>query len=140
MTSDARNTIPSHKALSDAEKSALFHEGIRQFNSKQFFLCHETLEELWMHEPGSIRIFYQGIIQLATSYYHLVRHNYTGAANLSEAAIQKLRSFEPETLGIDVSLLLENAEISRAHLIELGEEMIETFDVHFIPLIETRSR
>ncbi len=132
-------TGSTKKTLSEAEKSALFHEGIRLFNSKQFFLCHETLEELWMHEPDSIRIFYQGIIQLATSYYHLFRHNYTGAINLCEAAIEKLRGFEPETLGVNVALLIEKAVAGHAHLTKLGEEMVEYFDVHFIPLIETRS-
>ena len=126
--------------LSAAEKSRLFHEGIRQFNSKQFFLCHETLEELWMHEPDSIRIFYQGIIQLATSYYHLFRHNYTGAVNLCEAGILKVRAFEPETLGVNVALLIEQAAASHEHLTKLGEEMVEYFDVHYIPQIEFRSK
>ena len=133
-------TSTENKPLTDAEKSALFHEGIIQFNSKQFFLCHETLEELWMHEPGPIRIFYQGIIQLATAYYHLIRQNFTGAVNLSEAAIQKLQDFAPETLGINVVLLIEKAEASRRHILEIGEEMVNMYDVHVIPQIETRSK
>ncbi len=139
MTSDPK-TPAGHKSLTDAEKSTLFLEGIRLFNSKQFFLCHETLEELWMHEPGPIRIFYQGIIQLSTAYYHLTRQNFAGAVNLIEAAIQKLRSFEPETLGINVSLLIERAEISRLYITELGEDMVNYYDIHVLPQIEFRSK
>lgn len=93
-----------------------------------------------MHEPDPIRLFYQGIIQLATSYYHMVRFNYTGAINLSEAATQKLRNFEPETLDINVALLIRQAETAREHLIALGEDGISGYDVHYIPQIEFRSK
>lgn len=139
MTSDPK-TPAGHNSLTDAEKSAMFLEGIRLFNSKQFFLCHEKLEELWMHEPRPIRVFYQSIIQLATAYYHLTRQNFTGAVNLIEAAMQKLHGFEPETLGINVTLLIEKAEISRLYIAELGEEMVNYYDIHVIPQIESRSK
>ena len=140
MTSNPKSSSAVHKSLTEAEKSALFHEGIRQFNSKQFFLCHETLEQLWMHEPGAIRIFYQAIIQLSTSYYHLTRQNFIGAINLNEAAVDKLQSFKPETLGVNVSMLIEKAEASRLHITELGEEMVNAYDIHIIPQIEARSK
>ena len=32
-------------------------EGIGQFNAGEYYDCHETLEEIWMHEPGKYVTF-----------------------------------------------------------------------------------
>ena len=43
---------------------------IRQFNSREWFECHETLEELWIGETGEVRDFYQGMLQIAVALHH----------------------------------------------------------------------
>ena len=127
------HTQPEH--LSPEHKRLLF-EGLRQFNSKQFYLCHETLEELWMKEPGEIRELYQGILQVGVGYFHLIRYNHHGAVNLLELGVSKLAKFAPERLGINVAKLMSEAAASRQAIVGLGAERIKEFDIHIIPQID----
>ena len=69
-------------------------EGIGQFNAGEYYDCHETLEEIWMHEPGKIRDLYKGILQIAVAIYHAKRSNLKGAMRclLRYGASETLRS------------------------------------------------
>src|SRR5689334_1346778 len=37
--------------------------GIEQFNHREYFECHETLENIWNREARPIRTLYKGILQ-----------------------------------------------------------------------------
>jgi predicted metal-dependent hydrolase len=58
---------------------ALLVKGVQQFNAREFFECHETLEELWRAEEDLVRYLYQGILHVGVGYYHLSRGNHHGA-------------------------------------------------------------
>ena len=78
--------------------------GIEQFNQREYFECHETLEALWNIEraqaaqaskatdQGTSGIVYcatictKGILQVGVGCYHLLRHNYRGATISCRAA------------------------------------------------------
>jgi hypothetical protein len=40
--------------------------GIEQFNQREYFECHETLELIWHAEPGPIRTLYNSSVSQST--------------------------------------------------------------------------
>jgi CheY-like chemotaxis protein len=109
--------------------------GIEEFNQRKFFECHETIEAAWMEEPRSIRLLYQGILQVGVSLYHVQQGNWRGAMKVLTRAIPKLAHFEPTCMGIDVSGLLVDAQHIREYLIQLGPEQVGEFDPALLPTI-----
>lgn len=83
---------------------------VDQFNAGRYFACHETLEELWLGEPGRLRHYYQGILQVAAGLYHLQRENTRGATLLLDKGAGLLRPFAPICLGIDVAALIAETQ------------------------------
>lgn len=85
------------------------YRALEEFNDGYFFESHETLEGLWLVTPLPDRTFFQGVIQLAAAYVHVVRGEPQGALKLIDAAVAKLREFGTEFLGIDVAAMVEAA-------------------------------
>jgi hypothetical protein len=85
-------------------------EGIARFNRGEYFEQHETLETLWRAEPGDVRYLYQGILLVGVGCYHLSRGNRTGAVAKLRTGIALLRRFEPACQGVDVDLLVADAQ------------------------------
>ena len=96
------------------------YRALDEFNDGYYFESHETLEDLWMVTPLPERTLFQGIIQLAAAYVHLARGETPGALKLLDAAVAKLRGFEPAHLGIDVGAMVEQAAAVRAKLARDG--------------------
>lgn len=110
--------------------------GIEQFNAREFYECHETLEDIWLAEPGTIRTLYQGILQVGVAFYHLGRGNFRGATSLLETGIAYLQPFAPECMGVNVRKLVDEAIHCYAELERLGKERLAEFDTERIPHIE----
>jgi len=87
----------------------LFQEAIAQFNSGDYYNCHDTLEAIWNDAWQSDRGFYQGILQIAVGLYHLKNHNWHGAAILLGEGTSRLPEYLPEYYSIDVESLLEDS-------------------------------
>lgn len=121
-----------------AEKPpAKFKQAIHEFNSQQFFECHETLEELWNAEPRDLRLFYQGILQVGVGLYKIrQRPNYRGALTLLQAGSSRLEQFAPQLFGVNVAALLEDTHRVIAELERLGPENYQNFSPEAIPVIE----
>ena len=83
-----------------------FIEGVALFNHRQFFACHEVLEQLWLKTQGRPRDFYKGLIQAAVACYHWSRNNSAGAMSLYRSSSRYLRKYRPECLGLDVEQFL----------------------------------
>ena len=111
-------------------------KGIEEFNRGEFYECHEYLEEAWMQEPRRIRFLYQGILQVGVGFYHQQNGNWRGATGLLRNGTQRLKEFEPETLGIDVARLVRECERCLEELEELGHERVREFDRTLIPRVE----
>lgn len=103
-------------------------EGIRLFNEGKYFEAHEALEAAWRAEAGPIRELYQGILQAAVTYHHILRGNYAGAVKVYERSMKRLESFPASCRGVDVGKL--RADLSRviAEVQRLGQEHIDEFD------------
>ncbi len=86
-----------------------FWEGVEQFNSGQFYACHDTLEALWIEALEPEKTFYQGILQIAVALYHLGNENVRGAAILLGEGSNRLRRYPSIYGGIDVDKLLHQS-------------------------------
>lgn len=86
-------------------QNQLLRQGIAEFNSGEFYECHETLEEYWQTLPVDLpdRQMVQGIIQIAVGFYHLARNNVKGAVKLFTRGNQRLQGFLPGAAGLDLS-------------------------------------
>jgi hypothetical protein len=118
------------------ELPELARKGIEEFNRGEFFECHEYLEEAWMQESRRVRFLYQGILQVGVGFYHQQNGNWRGATGVLRNGIERLREFEPETLGIDVERLVRESERCLEELERLGRERVREFDASKIPRVE----
>lgn len=77
--------------------------------TRDFFECHELLEEYWKEQPEDpLSETWLGLIQLAVGLYHERRGNMRGAIKMLVQAETKLAASPLEELGIDKSVLLEH--------------------------------
>jgi predicted metal-dependent hydrolase len=114
-------------------------QAIREFNGREWFECHETVEDLWIGSEGEVRDFYQGIIQIAVALHHWRNGNFGGAVSLLKGGAGYLGQVSGACQWVDVSGLIADADRMRAALEELGRERMETLDPGFLPLIRTVS-
>lgn len=82
---------------------------IEQFNTQQFYACHDTLEALWIEATEPEKSFYQGILQIAVALYHLGNQNLRGAMILLGEGSNRLRRYPDVFGGIDVDKLLNQS-------------------------------
>lgn len=68
--------------------------------TKDYFECHELLEDLWMEEAREP--FYQGLLQIAVGLFHHRNGNVGGACKMFDLAVQKLDYYPDQWMGIDV--------------------------------------
>ena len=86
-------------------REPLFLRGIELFNRREFYACHEVLEDIWRPSTGPNRLFLQSIIHLAVGLYHHERGNPEGARRQLDKGLRKLAGYLPFYLGIDTSVL-----------------------------------
>jgi uncharacterized protein len=92
-----------------AEMPEAYWLGIEQFNTQQFYACHDTLEALWIDSTEPEKSFYQGILQIAVALYHLGNQNLRGAMILLGEGSNRLRRYPDVFGGIDVDELLNQS-------------------------------
>ncbi len=108
-------------------------KGIDEFNRREFFECHETIEAVWLVADDRVRAFYQGILQVGVACYHVENGNWRGATNLVSGGIEKLEAFVPDWQGVDVEGLLAQARRCEEEIRRLGPEKIGRFDRSLFP-------
>ncbi len=118
--------------------SPLVRKGIEEFNRREFFEQHESLEAAWRSEPRPVRELYQGILQVGLACYQIERGNLSGALKMFERGLRRLHQFTPECLGIDVSRLIVEAEHVRDEARRLGAERLHEIDRGLFPRIVKR--
>lgn len=87
-----------------------FLQGVEQFNQRQFYACHDTLEALWSESAEPHKSFYQGILQVAVGCYHLENHNWRGAVILLGEGVRRLSEYQPDYEGVDVTHLVQESQ------------------------------
>jgi len=81
--------------------------GIQRFNRGEFWEAHEVWEDLWIREETELKLFYQGLIQVAGAFHHFGHANWGGMKSLLADGIEKIAAYRPFAQGIDVDALLD---------------------------------
>ncbi len=115
-----------------------FWQAVAQFNEREFYACHDTLEALWLEAPAIDKNFYQGILQIAVACYHLGNYNWRGAVILFGEGIKRLSDYQPVYEDIDVTNLLEDSNRLLKALQQIEPEQIAQFVTQLQPPIPAR--
>jgi uncharacterized protein len=81
--------------------------------NRDYFECHEVLEEYWKEvDPANRSSHWVGLIQIAVGLYHYRRNNVQGAGRMISKALSNLsdKKEELEKLGLESSALLHILE------------------------------
>jgi predicted metal-dependent hydrolase len=148
------------RRCNDAPAEALLR-GIEQFNRREYFECHETLEALWLAERAEARAalgsatygartaplppdggaycdqLYKGILQVGVGCYHLLRGNYRGAVLKLRAGADYLAPFAPRCMGVEVAALIADAHRLLDAVLALGPERLGEVDLALLPVIHS---
>lgn len=111
-----------------------FWQGVDQFNQRQFYACHDTLEALWMEASEPQKTFYQGILQIAVAFYHLGNCNWRGSVILLGEGINKLQRYSPTYAGIDVEELLTSSAALLMELQRAGPEKVGVLQIDLLTI------
>jgi uncharacterized protein len=117
-------------------------QGIDEFNSREYYACHDTLEALWMDSIDPDKKFYQGVLQIAVACYHLHNRNCRGAVTLLGEGIGRLPYYQPVYAGIDVTRLIQDSSNLLNTLQSIGTDGIDDFvdrlaqDSSILPIVK----
>jgi predicted metal-dependent hydrolase len=103
-------------------------EGLHLMNRGEYFEAHEALEAAWRDEPAEIRTLYQGILQAAVVYLHILRRNYPGVIKVYKRSQKWLMRWEGVVRGVDVDTLRQDLDTAVAEVRRLGPERLAEFD------------
>ena len=92
------------------EEDELLQKGVGLFNDREFFHCHEVLEEAWMPELGPRRLFLQALIHVAVGFHHCQRGNAAGATGQLRKGLRKLAAYLPSCEGVDTERLYRETQ------------------------------
>jgi predicted metal-dependent hydrolase len=120
-----------------ADPPPLLVDGIDLFNQARWFEAHEVLEQAWLEEPTSLRLLYQGILQVGVGLHHARNGNLRGALALLDRGMSRLAAFEPERFGVDVARLVRDAADARRALAAPGG--LEAYDWSSPPRVHLRA-
>lgn len=109
------NSIPDAEKAPHPEKPSWnppleVTQAISLFNRRYYWEAHEILEELWIVETGSTKLFYQGIIQAAAAFYHVLNDNPKGVIKLAGDSRTKLMTLLPAYKSIPLDDLVKKLE------------------------------
>ncbi|MEF3302604.1 DUF309 domain-containing protein [Paenibacillus sp. GYB003] len=106
----------------------LYVEFLYYFNvERDYFECHEVMEELWMEEGRNP--LYQGLLQVAVALYHHRNGNVGGAIKLFSQGLEKLEFYPKLTMGIDLGRLVRDAETYLDKLLNIENEPFDFYDL-----------
>jgi predicted metal-dependent hydrolase len=93
--------------LTDPRTAAALRRGAALFDDGRFWEAHEAWEEAWLEEDGDVRLFLQGLIQVAAGYHKAtVQMQPNGCVKLLRSGLDKLEPLPPEFLGAPLERFL----------------------------------
>jgi uncharacterized protein len=119
----------------DAAPPPLLSRGVAQFNRREYWECHETLEVLWRSEPRPVRDLYQGVLQIGVAFHHLVNRNYPGVLKLLRRGLPRLRDLPEVCQGLHAAELHRDARAVYDRVVALGPDRFAELDADALPLI-----
>ena len=93
--------------MTDSRTAAALRRGAALFDEGRFWDAHEAWEEAWLEEEGEVRLFLQGLIQVAAGYHKAtVQLQPNGCVKLLGSGLQKLEPLPSEFLGVSLGRFL----------------------------------
>ena len=90
---------------------ARLREGIRLFNDRKFFECHEAWEDLYHETDDARKPFLEGLIQLAAAFRLFCDFGeIQGSVRMIYQALIRFENYQPAFLQIHVAELCRAAE------------------------------
>lgn len=90
---------------------ARLRDGIRLFNERQFFACHEILEDFYQETDAENKPFLEGLIQLAAAFRMFADFGeIKGPVRMIYQALIRFENFQPAFLQVRVKDLCQAAE------------------------------
>ena len=111
-------------------------EGVRKFNSGEYYAQHDLFEEQWIETESPVRDLYRAVLQVGVAYYQIERGNYRGALKMLQRSVQWLAILPDVCQGIHVTQLRQDSYQVRAELERLGEERFDEFDLNLLKPIQ----
>jgi uncharacterized protein len=139
VTVRLKKTTPRRTARCDDLPPPALLQGIEEFNREEFFEQHETLENIWINEPDSVRYLYQGILQVGVGFYHWRRGNWRGAVAKLGHGLSKLEPYRPACMTIDVERLVRETATLHEELQRRGPEDLPPFPPAGLPRVHRTS-
>ena len=82
----------------------LYIDYLIYFNrDRDYFECHEVLEELWLERNRDP--LYKGLLQIAVGLYHYRNRNYRGGLMMLQSSLKLLESYPDVCLGVQLGNL-----------------------------------
>lgn len=72
---------------------------------RDYFECHEVLEELWLDTDKDPR--YKGLLQAAVALFHFRNDNIRGGLKMFRSAVNRLEGYAEDELGIRMGKLVD---------------------------------
>lgn len=124
----------------EASLSLALHKGTLLFNHHLFFEVHEVLEAQWAQENGEVKLFLQGLIQVAVAFHHWENRNLRGAVSLLQDGVEKLAEYQPVFLGVELHDFIAGLDQCGVELRQLGEAGMASFRKELIPRLQFVSK
>ncbi|WP_281887110.1 DUF309 domain-containing protein [Paenibacillus sp. YYML68] len=105
---------------------------------RDYFECHEVLEEYWKEHPDDPnKEAYVTLIQVAVASYHERRGNKAGAVKMFRSALSRLQTANLGPLGLDTEALKQLLESRLEGLTSIGiQAATEAFQDLNLPLVD----
>jgi uncharacterized protein len=113
------STVDADLLMDDRYQSA-----VDLFNQYDWYSAHDAFEELWYESTGSVRLFLQGIIQIAVGEYHFDNGNVRGATLLMAEGLNHLSDLDSIVLGVKVYPLKTTAS-RRLSALQSGQSLAD---------------
>jgi predicted metal-dependent hydrolase len=94
---------------------------------RDYFECHEVLEELWLEEQRDP--LYKALLQVAVGLYHFRNSNVRGGMIMLKQSHEVLVGYPAVTLGIDLAKLAQEAGEYAARLETYEEQPFPYYDL-----------
>jgi predicted metal-dependent hydrolase len=106
----------------------LAQQAIQQFNQREFYQQHDSLEALWMETSTPVRDLYRAILQVGIAYYQIERGNHAGALKMLWRSKQWLAILPDVCQGVDVARLRQDAQAVEDAVLALSSHEMAFFD------------
>lgn len=103
-------------------------KGMQLFNTGEYWLAHEDLEEAWKEESGAVRELYRAILQTAVVYLHITRENYSGVVKVYGRLQKWIQPWPDVCRGIQIGQLRQDLDRVIEEVTRLGPDRLAGFD------------